>query len=326
VCGSLNQTSQLHAIARELPDWDARFSPYYGDGTVKLVCELGLAEFSIGGHRLRRKSVEYLRDHQLELDIDGRAGGYDLHVTCSDVVIPKNLKRRPIVAVQEGILDPDGVMSRLVMKLPRLLPLWFAGTAGTGLSGAYERFCVASEGYRDLFASRGAPRERLVVTGIPNFDDCAKYRDNDFPHRDYVLVCSSDARETLKRDDRKRFVDWALGIAEGRRVLFKLHPNEDAERARRELRLWAPRVEVYAQGPTNAMIANASVLITQYSTVAFVGLALGKEVHSYHPVEELRRLTPEQNGCAAKKIAEVCREVLAGSTENTARDARGHAA
>ncbi len=111
---------------------------------------------------------------------------------------------------------------------------------------------------------------------------------SDFPHRDYVLVCSSDARETLKRDDRKRFVDWALGIAQGRRVLFKLHPNEDAERARRELRLWAPRVEVYSSGPTNAMIANASVLVTQYSTVAFVGLALGKEVHSYHPVEELR--------------------------------------
>ncbi len=101
VCGSLNQTSQLHAIARELPDWDARFSPYYGDGAVKFFCGLGLAEFSIGGHKLRRQSVEYLRDHRLELDIDSRSGGYDLHVTCSDVVIPKNLKGRPIVAVQE---------------------------------------------------------------------------------------------------------------------------------------------------------------------------------------------------------------------------------
>lgn len=109
-------------------------------------------------------------------------------------------------------------------------------------------------------------------------------------------------------------------------MLFKLHPNEDAERARRELRLWAPRVEVYSAGPTNAMIANARVLVTQYSTVAFVGLALGKEVHSYHPVEELRRLTPEQNGCAAKRIAEVCREVLAGSTARAERNLRGRAA
>jgi hypothetical protein len=138
---------------------------------VKLLCELGLAEFSIGGHRLRQRSVENLRDHRLELDIDGREGGYDLHVTCSDVVHRDELAKPPDRRRTRTDPRPRRRPSRLVMKLPRLIPLWLAGTARTGLSGVYEKFCVASEGYRDLFVTRGARRERLVVTGIPNFDD-----------------------------------------------------------------------------------------------------------------------------------------------------------
>ena len=59
------------------------------------------------------------------------------------------------------------------------------------------------------------------------------------------------------------------------------------------------------------MIANCDVLVTQYSSTAFVGLALGKEVHSYYGHDELLRLLPVQNGCAARNIAAVCREVLA---------------
>jgi hypothetical protein len=61
------------------------------------------------------------------------------------------------------------------------------------------------------------------------------------------------------------------------------------------------------------MIANCEVLVTQYSSTVFVGLALGKECHSYWDVGELRRLMPVQNGCAARNVAKVCREVLAAS-------------
>jgi hypothetical protein len=53
------------------------------------------------------------------------------------------------------------------------------------------------------------------------------------------------------------------------------------------------------------------VLITQYSSAAFVGLALGKETYSDFPAEELRRLLPLQNNAAAANIAEVCRRVIA---------------
>ena len=80
------------------------------------------------------------------------------------------------------------------------------------------------------------------MTGIPNFDDCRRFLRNDFPHRDYVLVCTSDARETLKRDDREAFLQRAVEIAAGRPLVFKLHPNENAgARDRRRSARWRRR-------------------------------------------------------------------------------------
>ena len=55
------------------------------------------------------------------------------------------------------------------------------------------------------------------------------------------------------------------------------------------------------------MIANCVELITQFSTLVYVGIVLGKKVHSYFDVDELYRLTPMQNGgTSAQKIAEIC--------------------
>ena len=318
----------MHQIARELPECDASFSPYYGDEGLRRIRELGLAEFSIGGKRLRARCLEYLLSHGLTVDLDGVRGGYDLVFTCSDVIVPSNvLGRSPLVLVQEGITDPENYLFSLVRHFPTKLPRWLAGTSATGLSGLYDRFCVASEGYRDFFVERGAPRERVVVTGMPNFDDCRRFLANDFPHHGYVLVCTSDARETLKLDARKRFLKNALHIAAGRPPIFKLHPNENAERATREILALAPHARVFASGPTEAMIANCDVLITQFSSVVFVGLALGKEVHSQHPLEVLQRLLPEQNGRAARNIANVARELLAlGESRGQASLAQGEVA
>jgi hypothetical protein len=56
------------------------------------------------------------------------------------------------------------------------------------------------------------------------------------------------------------------------------------------------------------MIANCVELITQYSTVVYVGLALGKPVHSYFDVDDLKRKLPWQNGgTSARRIAAICR-------------------
>jgi hypothetical protein len=309
ICGSLNQTTQMHQIARELPEADHAYTPYYGHGYIEALRRARCLEFTVLGDKLRRRCLEYLERHGLPVDLHGAAGGYDLVLTCSDLIVPRNIRRRPVVLVQEGILDPAGLPFHLCRSL-KVLPLWLAGTATTGLSGRYRRFCVASEGYRDLFVANGAPAERIVVTGIPNFDDCRRYERNDFPHRHFVLVCSSDARETFKRDDRREFIGRCLEIAAGRQLIFKLHPNENAERARREIAVLAPEALVYATGCAEEMIANCDVLITQYSSTVFVGVALGKEVHSYNDLAEVRRLLPQQNQSAARNIAAVCRELL----------------
>lgn len=169
---------------------------------------------------------------------------------------------------------------------------------------------LASEGYRERLLGLGVPAERLAVTGIPNFDCCQRYRDNDFPLRDFVLVCASDARETSKRDDRTAFLERAVRIAAGRPLVVELHPFERHDRARAEVARWAPGARVYDAGCAGEMVANCSVLACQWSTLAFVGLALGKEVQSFHPAHQLRRLLPLQNGRAAANVAEVCREAL----------------
>jgi hypothetical protein len=271
-----------------------------------------LGEFTVAGEKHVRRCLDYLERKRLPVDYRGRGGPYDLVVTCSDLVVQRVARRTRLVVVQEGILDPEGWKYRLWRRLP-LLPRWIAGTATTGQSLAYDRFCVASEGYRDHFAARGVPPERITVTGIPNFDDCRRFLDNGFPHRGYVLVCTSDARETLKRDDRAAFLRRCVEIAAGRPLVFKLHPNENERRATREIRAVAPGAMVFARGSAEEMIANCAVLVTQYSSTVFVGLALGKECHSYFDLDTLRRLLPIQNGCAARNVADVCREVLAES-------------
>lgn len=322
ICGSMNQTTQLHQIARELPELAIAFTPFYGDRVVDTMRRLGLIELSIGGNKRRGWCLDYLREHQLDVDLDGRRGGYDLVVTCTDLVVPKNVRDSKIVLVQEGILDPEG-WEAAICKRARFLPRWIAGTSLTGQSFVYERFCVASEGYRRQFIAAGAAPSRVVVTGIPNFDDCRKYEKNDFPHRDYVLVCTSDTRETFKRDDRSMLIRRALRIALGRQLIFKLHPNENAARAMREIYAIAPDALVYATGSAEEMIANCSVLITQWSSTVFVGMALGKTVHSNFEIRDLARLAPVQNGgTAAMRIARVCRDVLGDGNDAASLRAR----
>jgi hypothetical protein len=309
ICGSMNQTTQMHQISRHLSDYEQSFSPYYCDGVDEILRRLGLMEFTIIGNKLAGRCRRYLEDHGLPLDYQGRNGPHDLVVTCSDVYLQKNIRNNRIVLVQEGITDPETFLFHLVRRF-RFLPLWLAGNAATGLSDAYRKFCVGSEGYRDFFIRNGARADKIVVTGIPNFDDCGRYRANNFPYRHYVLVCTSSLREEFRGEDREAFIRKAVDIAGGRRLIFKLHPNENVKRATLEISRYAPGAMVFTSGSAEEMIANCDVLITRYSSTAFVGLALGKETHSDFDMDELRRLTPVQNGSAALNIAEVCRQVV----------------
>ena len=310
ICGSMNQTTQMHQISRHLTGYQQAFTPFYCDGVQEAMRRLKLLEFTVIGAKLAERCERYLRAADLAIDYQGRRGPYDLVVTCSDVFVQKNIRDRRIVLVQEGITDPESPAFRMVQR-HRSLPLWIAGTAATGLSDAYRAFCVASEGYRELFIGKGAKAEKIVVTGIPNFDNCARYLENTFPHRHYVLVCTSPLREVFRGEDRHAFIRNAVALANGRPMIFKFHPNEDMERAENEVRQHAPGALTFRDGSAEEMIANCDVLITRYSSTAFVGLALGKETYSDFPADDLRRLLPVQNNAAAANIADVCRQVIA---------------
>jgi len=319
ICGSLNQTTSMHQISRELnKDYDCWFSPYYSDGLLGWIRRTGWFDFlfnrSIVGGTFRENTLRYLRENRLAVDDGGMSHDYDLVVTCTDQIIQKNLNGKKVILVQEGMTDPLGVHGRLVKWLG--LPRWLGGTGLTGQSKKYDIFCTASEGYRQFFEKEGVPSDRMVVTGIPNYDHCRGYLKNEFPHHGYALIATSDARETLKFDHRKRFLKRCKEIAGGRQVIVKFHPNERFDRAIAEVKEVIPDALVYTDGRTEEMIANCSVLMTQYSTVAYVGLALGKEVHSFFDVDRLGRLLPMQNGGdSARRISILVRRLIEGKWE-----------
>ena len=267
---------------------------------------------------LRERSVRYLREANVPIDDRGEGRDYDLVVICTDLIIPDNVEHKRIVLVQEGLTEPEGILYWLVKHVG--IPRVFANTAAFGLSDGYEVFCVASEGARDLFLAKGVREKKMVITGIPNFDDARAYLDNDFPHQDFVLVCTSNARETFKLENRMRFLRNALKIADGRQVIFKLHPAERHDRATREIRSIAPAALILADGNTEHMIANCAAIVARSSTVAFTAAALGKEVHSYIDPELLQRILPVQNGgTSAGNIAEVCRGCFESSPAHIER-------
>ncbi|HWQ25423.1 MAG TPA: hypothetical protein VN367_01450 [Chlorobaculum sp.] len=311
VCGSMNQTTQMHQISEHLGDYDQWFTPFFSDGLLGKASDLGMLEFTIMGKKRAGRAIDYLVSNNMQLDIGGTLHPYDLVVTCTDLIVPRHIKRRKIVLVQEGMTEPETILFHLARNF-RWVPRWIAGTSTTGLSDTYEKFCVASEGYRELFVRKGVNPSKIEVTSIPNFDNCERYMDNDFEHRDYVLVCTSDNRETFIYENRRRNIEKYLHMADGRQLLFKLHPNENVERATREINLYAPGSLVFAEGKTEEMIANSQMMIAQFSSTIFVGSALNKPVHCGLDPDHLRELTPLQNKTAARKIAEVCRQVIEG--------------
>lgn len=316
ICGSLNQTTMMHKIALHFPDDDCFFTSYYSDGFVKILAKTGFLDFCILGGQFKKRTLDYINKYNLNIDSEGSANDYDLVYTCSDLIMPKNILDKKVILVQEGMTDPENLMYFIVKNLK--LPRWLASTSTTGLSNSYTKFCVASEGYRKLFIRKGVDPDKIIVTGIPNFDDCNKYIHNDFPHKNYVLVATSDIRETFKYENRKKFIEYAKKIANGKQLIFKLHPNENVERASAEINAYAPGALIYSSGNTSQMIANCDTLITHYSSVVFIGLALGKEVFSDIDINELKELIPIQNnGTSAKTIADIGRRLMSPELEIT---------
>jgi hypothetical protein len=307
--GSLNQTTMMHKIAQHMSEYNCHFTPYYADGIEDLASRTGFLDFTVLGGRHKRETAEYLAHNSLPVDYRGEKHNYDLVVTSSDLIVQKNIRNKRLVLVQEGITEPETWVYWMVkwLKLPR----YIANTSTNGLSDAYDIFCVASEGYARHFIHKGVRTEKIAVTGIPNFDDLQANLNNQFPIRDFVLVATSPLRETFRRDDRTAFIRRCVEIAGSRPLIFKLHPTENASRARREIQAHAPKAFVLTHGNVNHMIANASTVITQQSTCTFVAVALGRETFTNLDLDELKRLLPIQNnGTSANRIANIVKHVL----------------
>jgi hypothetical protein len=310
--GSLNQTTMMHKISKEIPECDAYFTPYYASGPLWVMTKLKMLEFTIMGGTFKRKTLEYIKDNNLKLDYEGRNDDYDLVFTSQDLIVPRQIKKFKTILVQEGMTDPPDWRYHVTRFLG--LGRWCASTSMTGLSHMYDYFCVASEGFREQFIDRGVNPNKIRVTGIPNFDEFDKLKNFEFEHKNFVLVATSDIGETTKYENRKKFLLDAKKIAGDKKIIVKLHPNELVKKRTAEVKKYLPEALVYHGVSIDPMIANCDVLVTRFSSTIFPALALGKEVFCDIDLDDVKRLFPIQNGgTSAKAIAEVARELLAST-------------
>jgi hypothetical protein len=163
ICGSSRQAEDLHRVANELGECRVWFTPYYGGTLVTVLRELGLLERTVAGKWLGEECLRYLRNHHLPIDLDGRRGRYDLIVTSSDLVLPLNARGHPVVIVGTTSRDRTVVAERLVWRIAQRMSRWLVTDPGD----AY-RVCVAGDDDREFFLELGVPRQRMVVTGVPD--------------------------------------------------------------------------------------------------------------------------------------------------------------
>jgi hypothetical protein len=317
VCGSIDQTVQMVEIANQLSDCDCRFTPYRGQALNGWFTQNGLAHKLATTKKLQGRCLNYMIEHQLALDTPDMAGDYDVVVSTPDLDLHKAIRLCRLVLVQNAMIDHDMVeevresaAGRLVHGIP-FLARWLTHASSSAGDDSYDKLCVASEGYRDLFVRYGVDRSRIVVTGIPKLDNYASFIRNDFPYRDYALVVTSEEREAFQFESHRHFVQDALRIARGWQVLFRIPAGDKRQRIIDEVQEWAPSAKVFTDGEVGPMVANCSMLITQCPSVAFMGMALGKELHSYMNLAKAYVLLPLQNGGqSAANIARVCRPLL----------------
>jgi hypothetical protein len=316
ICGSLNQTQQMHKISQHLGDFNLYFTPYYADGAENIASRTGLLNNTVLGGRHLADTRDYLSSRGLPVDFRGQDRNYDMVFTCSDLIMPWNIRRKRVVLIQEGITTAESPLYHLV-RWGKIFPRYWANTSATGLSHSYDLFCVASEGYRNLFIRKGVHPERIAVTGIPNFDNFIEVDHSEFQYSDYVLAATSPAGNLADVFGREKFIRKCVEIAAGKQLIFKLHPLENADRAGRLIHKYAPNAIILSRGNINPMIANADAVITQYSSCTYVAIALGKETHTQLDIAELRHLMPIQNlGDSARRIAVLSRRILFTPLEN----------
>src|SRR5579871_1001422 len=130
IVGSPNQTSQMHQVAAQLPEYDCFFSQLYSRNTfIKLAVRRGILDTTILGGEFRRKSDAYLDRHGLPNDYARSLynNRYDMAVLCSDLYVPLDLRELKTLWVQEGMTDPVTSWGKWSRRL-HLPPYWAMNT------------------------------------------------------------------------------------------------------------------------------------------------------------------------------------------------------
>jgi hypothetical protein len=317
VVGSRNQTTQLHEIAKFLEDdYNVYYSQLFGEGILyRAAAEIGFFDNTVLGRdsSFTRSSQEYIRMHNLNYDYRGTTKGitYDLALLSTDMIVPKSFKKIKTVWIQEGMIDPINKFAKLVNRLG-LPPYTTASTALNGTTNIADLYFAMSQGYKEYFTTYGTDRNKILATGVPNFDHISSLKETTYPERDFVLVATSDIRELGGNDDRSHLIRKAVEIADGRKIIFKPHPNEKIRRVISEIYSLIPNATIITDPIIDTLIAHCDTLITQYSSCVYQGLVLGKTVYSYFPIEELESKKPIQNG---GKSGEVISNIVRGYLE-----------
>lgn len=314
--GSRNQTSQLHQISQFLnDDYNVFYSQIFGEGYFyKLVAEAGFLDNTVLGRdsSFTKSSQEYIREHNLEYDYRGISKDikYDLALLSTDLIVPKSFKKIKTIWVQEGMIDPINNFAIFVKKLN--LPTYTtANTSLNGTSNLADIFCAMSIGYKNYFSEYGTNPNKILVTGVPNFDNIEALKKSSYHESGYVLVATSDIRELGGNDDRYFFINKCIEIAKGKKIIFKPHPNENIERVKNEIYSQIPDATIITEPIIDELIANCDTLVTQYSSCVYIGLILGKKIYSFFPMNDLEAKKPIQNGGeSAKLISEIARDFL----------------
>jgi hypothetical protein len=316
IVGSRNQTSQLHQISEYLSeDYNVHYTQIFGEGFFfKLIAEAGFFDNTVLGRdsSFTKISQEYIREHNLQYDYRGMTKGikYDLALLSTDLIVPKSFSKIKTIWVQEGMIDPINNFAKFVKKVG--MPTYStANTSLNGTSNLADIYCAMSHGYKNYFQQYGTHKDKILVTGVPNFDNIELLKKTPYIESGFVLVATSDIRELGGNDDRNFLIQKCIEIAKGKKIIFKPHPNENLDRIKSEIYALIPHATIITEPIIDTLIANCDTLITQYSSCVYIGLTLGKKVYSYFPIDELEAKKPIQNGGqSAKTISNIAREFI----------------
>src|SRR5258708_4991371 len=163
VIGSPNQTSQMHQVASQLPDYDCYFSQVYSKHPfISRVVRSGLLDNTIFAGEFKRKADAYLLQNNLRNDYARSIyyNNYDLALLCTDLLVTKELRKIKTIWVQEGMTDPLTSWGKWTRRLG-LPPYLALNTAFNGTNNNCDIYCAASEGYKQQFIHRGTEGSRI---------------------------------------------------------------------------------------------------------------------------------------------------------------------